>query len=339
MSLSNASEPTQSSPGSCSVPTTGATGAWTAEQTGNAAAIVAVAMGLGLPPADGAQAARIGVVVAITESTLVSVNFGDYSSNGVMTTSRGLFQQMDGWGPLADRLDPTKAAGMFYHGGAAGQKGLLAVTGWQQMSIAQAGQAVEQSQFSSGSNYATNLAAGTALADQLSGTATCTQGSSNSPPPTGLTQNPSQNPASFGWVRAGPMEPLVFQGHSFGQVAQGTSKLWIAMLTELVPSIPGGLNSNLGCFEDRNNVNNPSVPSFHAYGLACDLNSDVNPNGADPHALSGQGVLPMSTHDIVNKWGFEWGGDFTGTPDPMHIECHLTPQQVTAWASSGSVAP
>ncbi|HEY4993622.1 MAG TPA: NlpC/P60 family protein [Nakamurella sp.] len=125
----------------------------TAEQLHNAQAIAGVALGLGL----GQQGVLIGIVTAITESTLVNINFGDFNSNGTMTTSRGPFQQIDAWGPLADRLDPVKAATMFYTGGQAGQRGLMQVPGWQQMTVAAASQAVQGSQFASGSNYQTNL--------------------------------------------------------------------------------------------------------------------------------------------------------------------------------------
>lgn len=153
----------------------------------------------------------------------------------------------------------------------------------------------------------------------------------------GFTQNPSQDPSSFGWVRAGAMVPYSFQGHNFGSVAKGTERLWDALFTDLVPLIPGGLNSDLGCFEDRNNVNNPSVASFHAYGLACDLNTGVNCNGCAAAGLQGQQfALPMETSSIAAKWGFEWGGDFHGTPDPMHLELHLSPGQVAQFVNGGS---
>ena len=69
--------------------------------------------------------------------------------------------------------------------------------------------------------------------------------------PPGLEQNDSQDPSTYGWQLDGPLEPLTYQGHTFGQVAKGTAKLWTAMLNELVPLIPGGLNNDLGCHERR----------------------------------------------------------------------------------------
>jgi cell wall-associated NlpC family hydrolase len=149
--------------GNCTV--SGTATQLTAEQNTNAKTIVEVALGLGM----GQRAAEIGVVVALTESTLNNVGFGDIQ-NGSMTSSRGLFQQIAAWGPETDRTNPTRAATMFFTGGQAGQKGLKDVPGWQTMTIPQAAQAVEQSEFPDGSNYAKNLATGLAVTASLIGT-------------------------------------------------------------------------------------------------------------------------------------------------------------------------
>jgi cell wall-associated NlpC family hydrolase len=130
----------------------GASSSITAEQNTNAQTIAGVALGLGL----GERGVLVGITTALTESTLINVNFGDIQ-NGSMTSSRGLFQQIAAWGPLADRTDPVKAATMFYTGGQAGQQGLMDIPGWQQLSVPAAAQAVEKSQFADGSNYARNL--------------------------------------------------------------------------------------------------------------------------------------------------------------------------------------
>lgn len=135
--------------------TGGAIGTWTTEQTKVAQAIVQVALSEGL----GEAGAVIGVAVGITESTLRSIDYGDTMANGQMSSSRGPFQQLNAWGPLADRLDPTKSARMFFTGGQGGQKGLKDITGWQNMPPQAAAQAVQQSQFTDGSNFAANLPA------------------------------------------------------------------------------------------------------------------------------------------------------------------------------------
>ncbi|WP_416445481.1 M23 family metallopeptidase [Leucobacter sp. HNU] len=53
----------------------------------------------------------IAVMTAIGESTLRILNYGDEAG----PDSRGLFQQRDNWGPLADRMDAKKSATLFYN--------------------------------------------------------------------------------------------------------------------------------------------------------------------------------------------------------------------------------
>jgi cell wall-associated NlpC family hydrolase len=145
-----------STPGCGPASVSGSSSSISDEQNANAQAIAGVALGLGL----GERGVLIGITTALTESTLINVDYGDTMSNGQMSSSRGLFQQLDAWGPLVDRLDPVKAATMFYAGGQAGQSGLMDIPGWEQMPVPQAAQAVEKSQFADGSNYAANLELG-----------------------------------------------------------------------------------------------------------------------------------------------------------------------------------
>lgn len=145
-----------SSPGCGPATVSGSSSSISDEQNANAQAIAGVALGLGL----GERGVLVGVTTALTESTLINVDYGDTMANGQMSSSRGLFQQLDAWGPLEDRLDPVKAATMFYVGGQAGQSGLMDIPGWEQMPVPQAAQAVEKSQFADGSNYAANLELG-----------------------------------------------------------------------------------------------------------------------------------------------------------------------------------
>lgn len=139
--------------------------------------------------------------------------------------------------------------------------------------------------------------------------------------------NSSQDPSSFGWKRASGIVPFSWNGHQFvGGVADGTQKIWNALLSALVPQIPGGLMAPIWAYENRNNVNSPGNASFHAYGLAADINAPQNPNGAAGYGRSGPGVIPAQlAHSLAAKLGLEWGGDFRGTPDPMHFEVHLSP--------------
>ena len=139
------------------------------QQNANAQAIANVGLSLGV----GAQGVEVAIVAALTESGMRNLDYGDHNSNGTMTTSRGMFQMMDAWGPLADRLDPTKAATIFFTiDKGPGVRGLLHIDGWQQMQTYKAAQAVEGSQFADGSNYLAQLPLAQRVTQEILGGAT-----------------------------------------------------------------------------------------------------------------------------------------------------------------------
>ncbi|WP_061963904.1 hypothetical protein [Demequina aurantiaca] len=115
----------------CSVTVGDETASLTAEQTDNAALIAAVSVERGLP----ARAATIGIATAIQESSLRNIDYGDRDSVG-------LFQQRpsQGWGEVEEILDPYYSANKFYDG-------LIKVSGWQDMAVTVAAQAVQRSGF------------------------------------------------------------------------------------------------------------------------------------------------------------------------------------------------
>ena len=82
----------------------------------------------------------IALAAGMQESGLRALPYGDRDSLGV-------FQQRTAWGPVAQRMSPRAAAHMFFVGGHAGQRGLLGVPGWQQLSVAAAAQAVQVSAY------------------------------------------------------------------------------------------------------------------------------------------------------------------------------------------------
>lgn len=94
------------------------------DQLVNAAAIANAASTLGL---DGAGQA-LGIQAAIGESSLVNIDYGDGAINpdGSVADSIGLFQQQHWWGSVAERMNPTTSATLFY-------KQLIAVHGWEQL--------------------------------------------------------------------------------------------------------------------------------------------------------------------------------------------------------------
>jgi len=146
------------------------------------------------------------------------------------------------------------------------------------------------------------------------------------------------DPSSFGWPHAVPdLVPLVFQGTNFGQCARDVHGAFMALLSELVPHIPGGIN--FGPHDDWAYSTTDDLPdgswSFHRYGIAADINWRENPMGdyvTNPDA----GQLGAIPHDIASaiayKYGFEYGGNWSGGEghrgfkDYMHFECHLSPE-------------
>ena len=149
----------------------------------------------------------------------------------------------------------------------------------------------------------------------------------------------SQNPAAFGWAVGKGIVPYAYQGTSFpGGVAPGTPALWNALLGRLVPTIPGGIapTGNWG-YENRANVNSPGSKSFHAYGLALDVNAEQNPNlpGTKGSRGSGKYEIPNSAEALAHSLGMLWGGEWG---DAMHFEIHASPAQVAAWAAGGGSA-
>src|SRR4249919_1368883 len=110
--------------------------AWTHEQIHNARIIMGVGQKLGASQRD----IQIALMVALTESGLRNVHYGDRDSLGV-------FQQRAAWGSREQRLNVADSATMFFQGGHAGQRGLFDFSDRDQMSMGAAAQAVQVSAF------------------------------------------------------------------------------------------------------------------------------------------------------------------------------------------------
>lgn len=93
---------------------------YSAEQLGNAVAIVNTGRDLNLP----LKGQIVSIMVALGESGLKVLDYGDAAG----PDSRGLFQQRDNgaWGTLADRMDPSVSAANFI-------KALQEVDGWDRL--------------------------------------------------------------------------------------------------------------------------------------------------------------------------------------------------------------
>jgi hypothetical protein len=101
------------------------------EQVANAATISAVGLRRGVPR----RAIVVALATAWQESELENLSGGDRDSVG-------LFQQRpsQGWGTAEQVADPRYAAGRFY-------SALLKVSGWQEMRVTDAAQAVQRSAY------------------------------------------------------------------------------------------------------------------------------------------------------------------------------------------------
>ena len=85
-------------------------------------------------------------------------------------------------------------------------------------------------------------------------------------------------------------------------------------------------------YADRNNVNNPSVKSYHALGAAIDINPENNPN------RSTKTDLPPITSQLAAKWGIGWGMNWSSVKDPMHFSIAKA-EQGSVELSRNGIAP
>ena len=115
----------------CAARLDGATWALSAEQSDNAALVVAATVRRGMP----ARAATIGIATALQESKLVNIDYGDRDSVG-------LFQQRpsQGWGTVEQIMDPVYATDAFLDV-------LIEVEGYEALEITDAAQRVQRSGF------------------------------------------------------------------------------------------------------------------------------------------------------------------------------------------------
>lgn len=132
ITLAGAASPTCNG-GSATTPSNGGNaGSFTsADASANAQTIVLTTARLGLSQ----RAATVAVATAMDESSLIVVDHGDVAG----PDSRGLFQQRDSWGTLAQRMDPATSATLFL-------KRMVTVSGWESMPLTQVAHTVQRNQ-------------------------------------------------------------------------------------------------------------------------------------------------------------------------------------------------
>jgi hypothetical protein len=141
-------------------------------------------------------------------------------------------------------------------------------------------------------------------------------------------------PPDFGWggaqdpeAHADQLVPYSHSGVSFGQMHRDAVKIFTALLDELVPQIEGGLRpGKCWCFSTTDNLED-GTRSFHSFGIAIDVNWNVNKMGKNIPDGQGKYAIPRDVAtDLAPKYGLEWGGNWLGGfHDNMHFECHLSP--------------
>ncbi|MCW1929954.1 MAG: M15 family metallopeptidase [Candidatus Kerfeldbacteria bacterium] len=73
----------------------------------------------------------------------------------------------------------------------------------------------------------------------------------------------------------------------------------------------------------RANVNNPSCPSMHSFGLSIDVNWTTNPNCPKSSACysdASKHDIPDWVVSIFKSHNFNWGGDWSSVHDYMHFD-------------------
>jgi len=73
-------------------------------------------------------------------------------------------------------------------------------------------------------------------------------------------------------------------------------------------------NNQISPYLWKMNANNGKELSLHSFGIAVDINQDVNCNGCT------KSDIPPEVSNAFKSHGFRWGLDYKGKKDPMHFE-------------------
>jgi hypothetical protein len=216
-----------------------------AEAAGNARIIVATVQARHLP----VQAAVITLVAARQESGVHALGYGD----AVGPDSRGVLQQRSDWGPLAVRMDPAGATGLFLDR-------LVNVAGYLTMSPDHAAHVVQGNERES--DYTKWVAWGRSVAPVLLGqhgvTVACGGASGpagpSGPVPVSLPATPAAAVAYQGPADGGPCDVA----NGGGCIREVTAHGLAQTMKALGPQI-----RSAGCYSHRD--------GDHGKGLACDF--------------------------------------------------------------------
>lgn len=113
------------------------------------------------------------------------------------------------------------------------------------------------------------------------------------------------------------------------EIAGGVSRFILPYLREAEARIrAAGITYNfrdVQCHNDRDVRGMPGLKSYHAYGVAVDINPGDNAFKQPWDSLNPEKRVPMEVVQIMESLGFRWGGRWTGRPDAMHFEFAINP--------------
>lgn len=142
------------------------------------------------------------------------------------------------------------------------------------------------------------------------------------------------NPATLG------IENMVVNGVTF-PVRGGKVRQLLEYVAVQVNNRVERANATYGCwgYSYRMNVNSPGSWSNHASGTAIDYNATRHPNGVPTAATFTQAQID-EIHKILAEvnHAVRWGGDYNGTPDAMHFEINVPPDQLDVTIDPGAIA-
>ncbi len=113
------------------------------------------------------------------------------------------------------------------------------------------------------------------------------------------------------------------------EIAGGVNRFILPYLKEAEARIrAAGITYNfrdVQCHNDRDVRGMPGLKSYHAYGVAVDINPGDNAFQQSWDSLNPEKRIPMEVVQIMESLGFRWGGRWTGRPDAMHFEFGINP--------------
>jgi hypothetical protein len=148
----------------------------------------------------------------------------------------------------------------------------------------------------------------------------------------------SNDPREFGWgYPPADIVPYSFRGVQFPQGVSRRAATRFDKLLTVLTAMPGFTLNNGPIMQagnwgyEQRDIRGGQSLSFHAFGLAIDVNAPWNPLGVQSPPPSIYRV-PDAIDRVALDLGILWGGNsrFSARYDRMHFEIHLSPLELAA---------